>query len=132
MAAKFQITAIRRTGFAGTYRAGRFFSSEEPTVVELVDEDDDPEQKPDEPLKIGRRTYALIEQDPKLSIRPAGDPVAMARAVDDVPTLRSDIERLTAENEQLRAQLGTAATQQSHAVGEESGGRRGRRHTEGG
>jgi hypothetical protein len=131
--AKILISAIRRPGYPGTYRAGRLWSSEQPTEIEVVDQDEDPEQKPDEPIKVGRKTFALLESDQKLSVRPAGDPIALARSTQDIETLRADYERLAAENEQLKAQLGTASTQQSQAVSDEGGSRRGgRRQHEGG
>lgn len=131
---RFIVQAVPQHGYAGSYRAGRFWPSNAGTTVELVDQEEDPAADPgDEVPKIGQASFRRLQEDSaKITIRPDGDPMALARSSEDIAVLRREVERLAAENEQLRAQLGTATTQQSHAVGEESGGRRGKRHTEGG
>ena len=124
MAAKFLIQSVQRQGYEGSYRAGRKWASKAPTLVEIVDADDDPTPDPAKPvphLQIGKKSFEAIKADPTLRVLPEGDPLALARASDDVVELRAQIDRLTAENERLK---GAAAKPDES----DKGGRTGRRH----
>lgn len=107
--AKFQVQAVTRQGFPGSYRAGRFWPSNAPTEIEVVEQDADPEPDPKDPnrgIVVGRRNFEALHKDPNLRVVPAGDPMAIAKASEDVPELRRVIDRQAEEIRELQKRLG--------------------------
>lgn len=99
-------------GLPGLNRGGRFWPGGEAKIVETVDSDEcpmvenpiHPGKKMLDPVRIGRRNWALIEADKTLAIReaPAGSRLSIPKA--------SVQEQLRDENNELRKQLETLAT----------------------
>lgn len=112
---KWMVQAADRTslGHPGSWRAGQFFASGAPTEVEVVDQDEDPARDPDKDtgtLKVGRKSWEAIQRDKTLAKWPAGDESKGAKTSEDVGELRSMVERLTNENNRLKAQIAEAST----------------------
>lgn len=117
MATKFVVQAVERSGYGGSWRAGRFWPSSAPTEIEVVEGTKDGEDPPEDlgkGLQVGTKAFEALKNDRTLRVVPAGDPMAMAKAAKDVPTLRAEVERLTAENQRLKDQ---AASSGGHAGG---------------
>jgi hypothetical protein len=95
MGQKFHVQAISRPGHDGAWRAGRKWPSGAPTVVEVVDDPQDPPHDPAKGVRIGRQTYEAIKADRHLTIRAPGDPLEHAQTH----------EALMAENARMKEEL---------------------------
>jgi hypothetical protein len=123
--ARFQVQALDRPGYDGSWRGGRKWLSSASTCVEVIDDDEDPKPRvEDEVLRIGKKTFKSLQDDQHLRVVPDGDPMALAQAANDVGTLRKELERLVGENARLQDELsharGATKKQQStqHRKGE--------------
>jgi len=107
MASKFVVQAVTRQGFAGSWRGNRFWPSNAPTEIEVVDQEADPPADPNGgTVKVGQKTFKALHADNNLRVVPAGDPMALAKQSEDVEELRRTIDRQAEEIRDLRKQLG--------------------------
>lgn len=120
MGHKFVVQAVAREGYDGAFRAGRKWPAGTGTEIEVVETKEvkdaegkvvqeagrDPDEKPtDGRIVVGTKTLDRLRADPNLRVVPAGDIMALARASTDVVHLRSEVERLTLENQRLQDEL---------------------------
>lgn len=126
---KFMVQAVQRQGYDGSWRAGRKWPSSAPVEVEVVNQKEDPAASPEKGIQLGTDSWKKIQGDPSLRVLPAGDPLAMARAAEDVPTLKAEIERLATENERLRTENQRLQKGSGEKAADRGGG--GRRHEAG-
>ena len=105
--AKFLVQSVSKQdfGFQGHFRAGRMWPSSEPTEIEVVDSEEDPNPDPSKGIVLGTRSFKAVSNDPFLSVRLPGDPLAMANDAGDVPALREWVKQLEAEHQRLQAEL---------------------------
>ncbi len=106
--AKFIVQALARPGFTGYGRGGHRWPSGQTTEVEVLDQPEDPPAEPGKGIRLGQKTFAILQADGMLRISPAGDPQAIARLLDDVPQLQAEVARLQALNSQLVRELAEA------------------------
>jgi hypothetical protein len=107
MGQKFHVQAVSRAGHDGAWRAGRKWAAGTPTLVEVLDQADDPEHDPAKGVRIGRTTYDALKADRNLTIRPPGDPLETAKSH----------EALQAQVQELKAKL---AKLEGHAPKDET------------
>lgn len=108
-----KVTAAPRPEVPGVWTPGRLWRSEAPTVVEVLDQEDDPEA-PDgwqaHPTAIGLRTLARLQREPLLKVEPVDGElnagVSDVQALNgEIDSLRAEIDALRLENADLKAQL---------------------------
>jgi hypothetical protein len=120
-------------GFAGAYKAGRFFPNGEEVTLEVLEADDDPPKvkAPDgktevpDPKKVGKTSFEAIKKDPRLKVLAdrATQGVLSKAAYDEAKGsaekagaeligARLEVSRLTDENAQLKARLAELEKQQ--------------------
>jgi hypothetical protein len=110
--AKVHVQAVTRQGYPGFFRGGRFWSSGEPTEVEVVAAEKDSTGKPKavtqeagKSHRISQEDYEVLKAEPNIIIRQPGDPLVNQQTLEQSQT----------EIESLKAQLaafkgGSAAT----------------------
>lgn len=114
MATKFKIQAVDRSsqGHTGAWRSGRFWPSAEAKTIELLDQEEDGTSLADSAtaavIKVGRKTFELLKADGNLRILPAGDPVKLARASEELEAAKARAAEAEKENAGLRTQLAEA------------------------
>ncbi len=112
---KIAVRAMKRVGHHGFWSAQRFFSSEGDTVIEVLQQEDDP---PPDPAagdghinrrQIGQRSYRQITTDSFLTVTGVGE--IAAPPADEARAQITQLEQRNAELEQQIAELraGSAA-----------------------
>jgi hypothetical protein len=109
---KFLVQAVTRPGFQTASRGGRAWPSATPTEVEVLDQDECPripvEGKPGQtqldPARIGRKAWAQVMADGKLSKTPVSAVDASA-AQQEAAQLRDEMASLKAELAQRDATI---------------------------
>lgn len=104
MGQKFHVQAVSRPGHDGAWRAGRKWPAGGPTLVEVLDQAEDPPHDPAKGVRVGKHTYEALKADRHLTIRPPGDPLETAKSH----------EAMVAEIAELKAKL---AKYEPHAEG---------------
>lgn len=99
--AKFVVQALNRPGFDGSFRGGRKWPSATPTPVEVVEQPngEDPPHDETKGLRIGTKTFKMLQADANLRVMPEGDQL---KSAGDMDTLRAENERLQQEIRQLK------------------------------
>jgi hypothetical protein len=104
---KWKVQAVKREGFSGVWRAGRFWPSESAVEVEVLDDDDAPDPKVEiadpkapggkrlalDPGRLSRASFERLVKDGQLSKARVGDIDAAATEKE----LRARIKGLEAE-----------------------------------
>ncbi len=122
---KFHVQAVARAGYPGSFRAQRFWPSNEATEVELLEQDDDPAPDPAKGVQIGKRTYEQLKADPNLVLRQPGDPLLNMQTAEQQT---AELDRLRAENADLKSQLAAGRGESKHeGKSDEDDGRPSRR-----
>lgn len=115
MSQKFVIRATLLPGQPFYCRAGRGWTGN-PTMVELLDQDDDPmlpnpnKNLPDvpDPVRIGRRSFEKLQKDSRISIKTDGDETAEALA-SKLPSVQLELGEAKARIAELEASADQAA-----------------------
>lgn len=91
------VTALSREGYPGIFRAGRLWPGGKQVEVEVYDTLEDPPQEEGRPIMLGQKSLALLEEDPRISLK-------QERAKDALEA-QVEIEKLVAEQEVLAEEL---------------------------
>lgn len=133
---KYNVQAVKRPGFETVSRGGRAWPSAAPVEVEVLDQEECPTidipdgpgktRKMLDPKRIGRKAWASVVADGRLSKTPVG--LGEVGASEEVTALRTrvaELEQKLAEALKSPAtevpSAGTDATEQLAAEGEKSG-----------
>jgi len=104
---RFKVQAVERTGLKGSWRANRFFPSNEAVIVVVHDQVDDPPVAPGasaHPFHVGTVSWRAIEDDRKLSKALEGD------------SLKLEPHALRKQREEFQAAWEGRATAHDHEV----------------
>lgn len=63
------VSAMPREGFPGIYRAGRLWPGGKQVEVEVYDCAEDPAQEEGRPIMLGQKSFALLHDDPRISVK---------------------------------------------------------------
>jgi len=110
MSSKFIVCAPdrRASGHNFTFRAGRGWPSGQDVVVEVLDQDECPTVTNDygqaipDPLRLGRKAFAAVQADKRISYRPFGAP-SPVEAVGKVSELEAELAKWKGEAADLAA-----------------------------
>ena len=109
MSQRFIVRASLLPGYNHYFRAGRGWTASA-TEIELVDQDDDPmlpNPKPGlpevaHPTQVGRKSFTILEKDPRISIKTVGEESSEAMAA-QLPGVQLELSRAAARIAELEA-----------------------------
>lgn len=110
---RYLVRSTPAEGFHGVFRAGRRWDKEG-TEIELVAQDEDPKPgEKEEVLRIGKKTFAAITGDPRISVvpkdgaAPAADAIAasLAELTAKHGALESEHAKALKDLEEARAEI---------------------------